>query len=391
MVSYAYYVSTKTEGEADMTSAAQATSAAPAPTRGKPLTIEDLDTPAMVVDLDRLQANIDELQAYCDAHGLNNRPHIKTHKVTYIAKMQLDAGATGIACQKLGEVEVMVEAGITGDIMLCYNVMGASKLERLRAVSQLTDITLTVDSEYTARGISAYADPNHPINLVVELAMPNFERTGVPTKEDALTLAKTIDKLPGVHFRGLMMYPTTKPEQQETTVAARDYFTQQGMPVEIVSGGGSVDFHNLHKIPHATEVRVGTFNYGDRNTVGNGVMTYAQCAQRIICTVVSKTTQERVILDGGTKTFTSDMPQIGDPRSTFCHIIEYPEARMFAQSEEHGHVDVSQCERTPEIGERVSVIANHACGATNNFDEVAMHRNGEVVANWPIWARGKIR
>ena len=221
--------------------------------------------------------------------------------------------------------------------------------------------------------------------------MPNFERTGVPTKEDALALAKTIDKLPGVHFRGLMMYPTTKPEQQETAVAAWDYFKQQGMPVEIVSGGGSVDFHNLHKIPHATEVRVGTFNYGDRNTVGNGVMTYAQCAQRIICTVVSKPTPERVILDGGTKTFTSDMPQVGDPRSTFCHIIEYPEARMFAQSEEHGHVDVSQCERTPEIGERVSVIANHACGATNNFDEVAMHRNGEVVANWPIWARGKIR
>ena len=118
----------------------------------------------------------------------------------------------------------MVEAGITGDIMLCYNVMGAQKLERLRAVSQLTDITLTVDSEYTARGISAYADPNHPINLVVELAMPNFERTGVPTQEDALALAKVIDKLPGVHFRGLMVYPSTKPEQQEKTVAARELF-----------------------------------------------------------------------------------------------------------------------------------------------------------------------
>ncbi len=374
-----------------MTSAAQATDTMAAPALGKPLTIDDLDTPAMVVDLDRLQANINELQSYCDAHGLNNRPHIKTHKVTYIAKMQLDAGATGIACQKLGEVEVMVEAGITGDIMLCYNVMGRQKLERLRAVSQLTDITLTVDSEYTARGISAFADPNHPINLVVELAMPNFERTGVATKEDALALGKVIDKLPGVHFRGLMMYPTTKPEQQEAAAAAWEYFKEQGLPPEIVSGGGSVDFHDLHRIPHATEVRVGTFNYGDRNTVGNGVMTYEQCAQHFICTVVSKPTPERVILDGGTKTFTSDMPQVGDPRSVFCHILEYPEARIFAQSEEHGHVDVSQCARTPEIGERVSVIPNHACGATNNFDEVVMHRNGEVVAIWPIWARGKIR
>jgi D-serine deaminase-like pyridoxal phosphate-dependent protein len=139
-----------------------------------------------------------------------------------------------------------------------------------------------------------------------------------------------------------------------------------------------------------TEVRAGTYVYGDRSCIANGSVPLEDCALRVRATVVSRPTAERGILDAGSKTLTND-PAEEARGGGHGLIVEYPDARLYALSEEHGHVDLSACADRPEVGEVVTVIPNHACGCTNLHDEVAVHRGGRLVGFWPVAARGKLR
>lgn len=345
-------------------------------------TIADLDTPAVIIDLDRLEANIERMQRLISGFGLQFRPHIKTHKIPEIAHMQMQAGAIGITCQTIGEAEVMSNAGIK-NILISYNIIGASKLERLVRLARRCDLTVAVDSEYTARGIAtAAAAAGVEIKLVIEL--DTGDRVGVQSAAAAAALGHTIQRLDGVRLVGVMAFPTP-PSTAPFIASVIETFKREGLPLDIVSGGGSIPAMTADQVPGLTEHRAGTYVYGDRYCVENGLNTWDECAQRIICTVVSRPTENRGILDGGSKTFTNDG---GAP---FGYIVEYPEANFYLQSEEHGHVDFSACARKPEIGERVTVIPNHACGCTNLHNQVYGVRNGVVEVVWDVAARGLVR
>jgi D-serine deaminase-like pyridoxal phosphate-dependent protein len=353
------------------------------------LELGELDTPVATVDLDAVERNIARMQDYCDEHGLAFRPHVKTHKLPAIAHMQLAAGAVGITCQKLGEAEVMQAAGIR-DILLSFPLVGPAKAERLAALAGEAELSVAADSAAVANGLSeALARAGVEVGFLVELDGV-FERSGVQSPEEAAELAELVDGLPGLRFDGLMTYPTTE-ETGPQVRAAIDAVRARGLEVRRVSSGGTPTFFTNHEVPEITEVRAGTYVYGDRTCIANGTVPFDDCALRIRATVVSRPTADRAILDCGSKTLTNDA--VEDPAGGDGHglIVEYPDARLHTLHEEHGFVDLSACAERPEICDVVTIVPNHACAVTNLHDEVAVHRGGRVVGFWPVAARGKLR
>ncbi len=346
--------------------------------------IDQLETPAAVVDLDLLTANITRFQAYLDEHGIANRPHIKTHKIPEIAHMQLAAGAHGITCQKLGEAELMAQAGIK-DIFLPYNILGAAKLERLMHLARRVTISLTADSETTVRGL-ATAARRAGITLPVLVEFDSgLARCCVQSPEEAAVLARTIAHEGSLHFGGLMTYPSGG-QANAFVVATRVLLARDGIPIERVSGGGTPQMWQAHEYREITEHRAGMYIFGDRFSVNSGAMQIEDCSFSVLATVVSRPTSERGILDGGSKTFSSDLLGLDG----YGLILEYPEARFYALSEEHGYVDFGACSRRPAVGERVSVIVNHCCPVANLFNEIAGVRGDQVEVLWPVTARGAL-
>lgn len=345
----------------------------------------ELDTPVFTIDLDIVERNIAATQRYYTERGIRFRPHIKTHKLPILAHKQIAAGASGIAVQKLGEAEVMAAAGID-DILICYNILGREKLERLTRLARQATICVVADSETTVDGLAGAAKAEGvTIGVLVEMDTGGG-RVGVQTPEEAARLAQRIAGSSGLKFQGLMTFPTTDRTQEmfEETLALLE---KAGLEAPIRSGGGSGRRFRVHETPAINEHRAGTYIYGDTTMVESGACTLQECAARVLCTVVSRPTPERAIIDGGSKTFTNDHPSpLG-----FGYFPDYPQAVLYAQSEEHGHVNVAACPRKPQVGEKVWVIPRHACGTTNLHDEVVAVRNGRVEAIWPVLARGKIR
>jgi len=347
--------------------------------------IDDLETPVPVVDIDRLEANIARLQAYLDGHKIANRPHIKTHKIPEIAQMQVKAGAIGITCQKVSEAEVMADAGFK-DIFIPYNIIGESKLNRLMSLAKRATISVTADSAYVIRGLSTAAlQAGLTLTVLVECDT-GLHRCGVQSPQEAIELARLISQSPNLHFGGLMTYPTSDATDvfiQET----RSLLEKDGIRIERVSGGGTPTMWQSHLHPDVTEHRAGIYVYGDRLTLRSGAVTLDTCALRVYATVVSKPTSERGILDAGSKSLSSDLHGL----EGYGFICEYPDAKIYNLSEEHGHVDFSACEQKPEIGERVSIIPNHCCTVTSLFDEVVGVRGDQVEVVWKVAARGTVR
>ena len=347
--------------------------------------IDQLETPAAIVDLDQLAVNIARLQAYLSEHGIANRPHIKTHKIPAIAKMQIAGGAVGITCQKIGEAEVMADAGID-NIFLPYNIVGASKIDRLMALARRVTISVTADSEMVVRGLAAAAQ-SADLSLAVLVEFDTgMQRCGVQSPQAAAELARLIARSAGLRFGGLMTYPynpTTDVFVGETTAL----LAADGIAVERVSIGGTAGMWQAHTCRTATEYRSGMYIYGDRNMLKVGSMSVEDCAMRVITTVVSRPTAERGILDGGSKTFSSDLLGL----EGHGLILEYPEARFYGMSEEHGHVDFSACAARPVVGERLTVIANHCCPVSNLFNQIVGLRGDTVEVVWPVAARGALQ
>jgi len=347
--------------------------------------IDELETPVPVVDLDRLEANIFRLQAFLDKHRIANRPHIKTHKIPAIAQMQVDAGAVGITCQKLSEAEVMANAGLT-DIFLPYNIIGESKLRRLMALAGKITLSVTADSEFVVRGLSdAALRAGLTLTVLVECDT-GARRCGAQSPQQAADLARLIVALPGLRFGGLMTYPTND-SLDDFVCATRALLVKDRLAIERVSGGGTPTMWQAHTHPELTEHRAGIYVYGDRLTLGSGAVRPEDCALLVLTTVVSRPTPERGIVDAGSKTLSSDLHGLDG----YGYICEYPAAKIYALSEEHGHVDFSACPRKPEIGERLSIIPNHCCAVTNLFDEVVGARDGQVEVTWRVAARGTVR
>jgi D-serine deaminase-like pyridoxal phosphate-dependent protein len=348
----------------------------------------EFGTPAVVIDLDRVERNIARVQAICDKAGVGNRPHIKTHKVPKLAQMQVASGARGITCQKLGEAEVFAAAGI-GDILVTYNLIGEARAGRLGALlRQSPDVKVAADNPVTLETYAAAAKiAERDLGVVVECDTGR-KRAGVETAGEAVAMAKCIMETPGLVFKGFQFYPT-----EESWPATQKFFDEAlagvralGLDAAIVSTGGSPNLVNVGKLKGATEHRAGTYIFNDRMQVAAGVATWDDCALQVFATVVSRAGPERGILDSGSKTLTADSGGLDG----YGLILEHPEARIKGFAEEHGFLDLSKCNARPKIGDIVRVIPNHVCVVVNMVDQLIAVRNNEVVEVMQVAARGKL-
>ena len=347
----------------------------------------EFGTPAVVIDLDRVERNIARVQAACDAAGVANRPHIKTHKIPDIAKMQRDAGAAGITCQKIGEAEVMSEAGLD-DILISYNLIGEDKMARLAKVMERASVTVAADNPTVVAGLPRAAElSGRTLNVVVECDTGR-KRAGVETTAEAIALAKDIAARPGLSFAGFMLYPpedameVTQKFLDEATAGVRE----AGLDVRMVSSGGTPNVANLGRIKGATEHRAGTYVFNDRMMLACGAAGMDDLALHVVATIVSRAGPERGIVDAGSKTLTSDTGGL----EGHGLILEHPEAKIARFAEEHGFLDLTKCNDRPKVGDVVRIVPNHVCVVVNMVDRLVATRGDEIVGELPVAARGKI-
>jgi D-serine deaminase-like pyridoxal phosphate-dependent protein len=348
----------------------------------------EFGTPAVVVDMDRVERNIARIQQACDAVSVANRPHIKTHKSPVLARLQIAAGAKGITCQKLGEAEVMVDAGID-DILISYNLLGDEKMDRLGALSTRAAITVAADNSVVIDDLpTAAARAGRPLAVVVECDTGR-KRAGVETPAEAIALARQIAASPQLCFAGFLLYPTESgwAEAQRFFDEALAGVRAAGLEPAIVSTGGTPNLKNLGKLKGATEHRPGTYIYNDRMQIAAGVATLDDCALQVYATVVSRAGADRGIVDAGSKTLTTDTGGL-DGHGL---ILEHPEARIARFAEEHGFLDLSRSNTRPAIGDVVRIVPNHVCVVVNMVDEIVLVRGDEIVGTLPVAARGRLK
>jgi D-serine deaminase-like pyridoxal phosphate-dependent protein len=344
-------------------------------------------TPVVVVDLDVVERNIARVQGLCDAAGVANRPHIKTHKSPVIAAMQRDAGAKGITCQKLGEAEVMADAG-HDDILISYNILGEQKVGRLGALLSRVRVTVAADNPTVVAGLPRAAElAGRDLGVVVECDTGR-KRAGVATPAEAVALAKDIAARPGLSFAGFMLYPPENAVQETQAFldSAIAGVREAGLEPRIVSSGGTPNLVNLGKIKGVTEHRAGTSVFNDRMMMAAGVADLADCALTVYATVVSRAEADRGILDSGSKTLTSDTGGL-DGHGL---ILEHPQAKIARFAEEHGFLDLSACNDRPKVGDIVRIVPNHVCVVVNMVDRLVLVRGHELVGELPVAARGRL-
>ncbi len=348
----------------------------------------EFGTPAVVVDLDRVERNIARVQGLCDQAGVANRPHIKTHKSPVLAKLQAAAGAKGITCQKLGEAEVMVEGGLD-DILICYNLLGEEKMGRLGALLGRAAITVAADNATVIEGLPRAAEvAGRPLGVVIECDTGR-KRAGVETPHEAVALAGLIKERPGLRFEGFLFYPTETswPETQKFFNDASRGVRGLGLEPRIVSTGGTPNLPNMGKLEGSTEHRAGTYIFNDRMMLACGAAAPEDCALSVFTTVVSRAAPERGILDAGAKTLTADTGGLNDG---YGLILEYRQAKIGAFAEEHGFLDLTRSNARPKVGEVVRVVPNHVCVVVNMVDRMIAVRDGRIVDVLPVAARGRL-
>ena len=362
--------------------------------------IEQIETPALLVDLDILDRNLRRVAGYAGQHGLRLRPHTKTHKSVMLARRQLELGAAGLTVAKVSEAEVMMGAE-PADLLVAFPIVGRGKLARLMEVARRTRVTVALDSMAAASELSAAAgEARVEVGVLVEFDA-GLGRVGVAPGEALLELARGVRRLPHLDFRGLTFYPghikrldaegmRALAALSELVGGIRADFERAGIEVPIVSGGSTPTLFHSHEIAGLTEIRPGTYLFNDLNTVRSGGCTVEDCAATVLATVVSAARPGHMILDGGSKTFSSDRP-VNAAELNFGHLVEAPAARFHKMNEEHGFVDLTGVERKFAVGDRVHVIPNHICVAVNLHERVYGIRGGRVEEIWNVDARGKLQ
>lgn len=349
--------------------------------------INTIDTPAFVVNEAIAKRNITCFQQHCVAQGLSLRPHIKTHKTVHFAKLQMEAGAVGITCQKISEADVMANGGLD-DILITYNILGETKLKRLRLLADRTKkLSVTADNAVVIAGLSAaFEGAKRPLTVLVECDT-GAGRCGVQLPEDAVSLALKIDNASGLKFGGLMTYPAVGGQQDVTTFmsTATSLLKQNGVPCPVISSGGSPDMWSAKTDGIVTEYRIGTYIYNDRFLVEKGSCRWEDCAGEVLASVVSVPTAGRAIIDAGSKVLTSDLLGFSD----YGHVIERPDIKIVSLSEEHGTLNFN-AETPLEIGQKIKIVPNHVCVVSNMFDQIWLEKGNGRHEILTVDARGMV-
>ncbi len=371
--------------------------------------LTDLPTPQVLIDRARLMANIDRMQAAATVGGMTLRPHTKTHKSPRIAGWQLERGATGIACAKVGEAEVFADAGIT-DIRLPYPIH-PSNAARVLALMDRVRLSIIVDHAAVAEQWSeTMTTAGQRLDVLVKVDV-GYHRCGIPPDpERAVLFLSKVAALPGLRFRGLLSHAgqsyDVKSKHELIAVAREearmlrglaDAARHAGVAVEEISVGSTATALLSAAEPGLTELRPGNYVYYDRSQVAIGSASLDDCALSVMATVVSKPASDRIILDCGSKTLTSDTgrgmvrPKGYGAVFTSLAAVKPDHALVIERlSEEHGVVQVQSGATTLEPGDRVRVLPNHSCVVSNLVDTVCLVEGETVVEQLPIEARGKI-
>ena len=331
----------------------------------------DLDTPALYVDIDVLEHNIAQMQERCRAWGVELRPHVKTHKIPEIAQMQLDAGAIGITVAKLGEAEVLPG----DDVLVAYPLVKA-KLPRLSELAKSRRVRVAVDSVEVASDLKG-------IETLVEIDV-GVGRTGAQSPGQAVEVAKACSD-----FQGIFYWPSWLDESGFKAACVKidavlDALSASGFEAKIVSGGSTPGAAKTPLIPQTTEIRPGTYVFYDASSLEAKICVEADCALRVLTTVVSTAVPSQCVIDAGSKTLSSDQT-VGT--GTYGHFIGRPWT-VRKLNEEHGYVEIHGPAR---VGERVWLVPSHVCPTVNLHDEIWYGRRGRVEGKWKVAARGKVR
>jgi len=349
----------------------------------------DIDTPALLIALDKMERNIRKMAEYFAGRAANLRPHTKTHKCPVLAHKQIRAGAQGITCAKLGEAEVMAQAGVH-DILIANQIVGDQKIARLANLARHCDMMVAVESsENTADLSNAVQAAGSTIRILIEVDV-GMHRCGVKSAEEALSLAQIILSSPGLEFEGIMGYeghvvlmPDFEDrenaciESMQVLISVKEILVKNGVEVKIVSAGGTGTYNVAGAYPGITEIQAGSYIVMDSKYYS--VLQDFECALTLLTTVTSRPDKETAILDAGMKamTFEFGMPEL----------IGLAGAGISFLSEEHGHLYLEDAD--PRVGQKVEVIPSHCCTTINLHDRYYAVRGDRLEAVWPIAARGK--
>ena len=354
------------------------------------------ETPVPVVDLDRLERNLDRMAAYAARHRLTLRPHTKTHKSPKIGEEQLRRGAAGLTCATLLEAEVMAE--VTDNLLLAYPPVGESKLQRLLSLPEGCDLTVALDSLAVAEPLAKAAETrDRRVGVLIELDL-GMHRVGLPVLDQAAALARWVSQHPPLEYRGIAFYPghirqpvqaqaRTLDQLQVQLRTALQTLESAGLGPAIVSGGSTPTAWRAHELEGLTEIRPGTYVFNDRITAQLGACEWTDCALTILATVVSTSVSGQAVIDAGSKALGREASEgEGDG---YAALLDHPEVVVRRLSEEHGILDLAESEWRPAVGQRVRVVPNHVCVAVHLHETVYGLRGDQVETSWPVTARGR--
>ncbi|GAB2723398.1 alanine racemase [Paenibacillus thermoaerophilus] len=364
------------------------------------------ETPCLVIDEGKMRANIERMAASAAALGVNLRPHAKTHKMPEVGRKQIEAGAVGLTVAKISEAEVMAAGGIR-DLFVAYPLVTAVKIDRaLRLVRDGVRLIVGVDSPAGARAISARAQ-SAGLELEVRLEIDTgMRRTGVPYGE-ALELAGFVAGLPGVRLTGIYTFrgaildgkPTkdlAAAGEQEGRLMAElaGRMRSAGLPIRDVSVGSTPTGLYAGAVPGVTEIRPGTYVFHDRMQAAFGVCGLDDCAGRVLVSVVSRPAPDLAVIDGGSKTFATDVQPGTPPLGLvgFGHIVGLDDAVFERMSEEHGMIRLGSSAQSAnlQVGDVLEIIPNHICSTLNLHNRVYVREASGSLAERIIAARGML-
>jgi D-serine deaminase-like pyridoxal phosphate-dependent protein len=354
-----------------------------------------LATPCLVVDLDVVDLNVGRLAAEARDRGVALRPHIKTHKSVALARMQLDAGATGITVGTVGEAEVMAAGGID-DIFIAYPVWAdGTRAGRIAALHRSVALSVGIDSVDGAERLARAVTRNdQPLTVLVEVDSGN-RRTGIADPDEVVRVARAARaaglQVGGVFTHGGHSYASPEArapaaaDEVATLEAAADALRSDGFEAERISAG-STPTGSLAAAGQVNEIRPGTYLLGDYQQFVLGAVPADGLALVVAATVVSAAVPGQVVVDAGAKALTKDRAPFLD---RFGFLPAYPGAVIERLADYHGMVAVPVGTPAPELGEVVAIVPNHVCPVVDLFDSFAAVRGGAVVGEWPVDARGR--
>lgn len=363
--------------------------------------IEDLDTPAVLVDLDRLDRNIQEMARFAVRRGIALRPHTKTHKSPAIAQRQLHAGARGITVAKLDEAEAMLDAGID-DIFVAYEIVGRRKVARLLALNRRGRVSCAVDSLAGAEALSRVAvRAGRSLDVLIEVDC-GLGRCGVAPGRPAVEFAQAVVGLPGLRMTGIFthaghVYAAAGRDEVQAIgqaegavmVETAGQMRRAGLDVAVVSIGSTPTARIGGRVPGVTEIRPGNYVFFDRMQVALGAATEEDCALTILSTVISRPKPDRAVLDAGSKVFSSDKGAHGAGGVEGYGQVLGQRAIVARLSEEHGIVELRGADLP--VGDRVRVLPNHACAVVGLANRLLGVRGGVVQEVFALPSRGGVQ